>query len=163
MRAVHVIPAMVLATGLLYGCKKTYSDKDVHWLTVSEAKSAMKDTSANWFSHPKPNAWVDPRDAVQFRVGHIPGAINVRLSDPGAFDRLAGYGLLIVYGDAYKAPLADAMVKALLKDGMKDVKALERGYEGWLEAGEPFEKGDDQQRTQSITSGDRWQRQPVEE
>ena len=148
---------------LLAGCAKTYSDKDVHWLTVPEARAALADSSGSWFSQPRPNTWVDPRDALQFRVGHIPGALNVRLSDPGAFDRLAGFGLVVVYADGYKAPLADAMVKALLKAGMKDVKGLETGYEGWLEAGEPFDRGDDEARVTAVKQVDRWQRQPVEE
>jgi 3-mercaptopyruvate sulfurtransferase SseA len=77
--------------------------------------------------------------------------------------RLDAYGLLIVYGEGYKAPLADAMIKALLKDGVEDVMGLKGGFEGWEDAGLPVAKGDDAGRRPGATAGDRWQRQPVED
>ncbi len=145
------------------GCSKSYSDKDVHWLTIEEARGAIADTGGSWISEPVANAWIDPRDEVFYRVGHIPGALNVQLSDPGAFQRLAGFGTLVVYGETYEAPLADALIKALLKGGMKDVKGLKPGYEGWIAAGEKVEKGEDAARSPGSHRGDRWQRQPVED
>ncbi len=145
------------------GCSKSYSDKDVHWLSLDDARHAIADTGGSWISEPVPNAWIDPRDEVFYRVGHIPGALNVQLSDPGAFQRLSGYGVLVVYGEAYEAPLADALIKALLKGGMKDVKGLKVGYEGWIAAGEKIEKGEDAARAPGARRGDRWQRQPVED
>ncbi|MDP7029617.1 MAG: rhodanese-like domain-containing protein [Phycisphaerales bacterium] len=145
------------------GCSKSYSDKDVHWLSIEDARSAIADTGGSWISEPTPNAWIDPRDEVFYRVGHIPGALNVQLSDPGAYQRLSGFGTLVVYGEGYEAPLADALIKALLKGGMKDVKGLKVGYEGWIAAGEKIEKGEDAARAPGVRRGDRWQRQPVED
>ncbi len=155
---------LITAMPVIAGCSKTYSDKDVHWLSNTEAQAALADTSGSWLSEAKPNAWVDPRDDdVYFKVGHIPGSLNVQLSDPDAMQRLDAYGLLIVYGNGYEAPLADAMIKALLKDGVKDVKGLKGGYEGWEEAGLPIEKDGDSNRRPGVTAGDRWQRQPIED
>ncbi|MCP4760098.1 MAG: hypothetical protein GY894_07590 [Planctomycetes bacterium] len=152
---------LIAAMPAIAGCSKTYSDKDVNWLSNAEAKAAMADTGGSWLSEAKPNAWVDSRDALYYRVGHIPGSLNVQLSDPDAMGRLDAYGLLIVYGDGYKAPLADAMIKTLLKDGIEEVRGLKGGYEGWVEAGLPIDKGGDVDRRPGITAGDRWQRQPV--
>jgi len=146
---------------LLGGCKKTISDQDVHWLSVPRAKETIASQEASWFSQPRPNAWIDARDEVFYRVGHVPGALNVQLSDPDAFNRLAGYGTLVVYGEGYEAPLADATIKALLKSGMASVKGLQGGYEGWIAAGEKVVKGTDPDRRPGATGGDRWQRQPV--
>ena len=99
---------------------------------------------------------------VYYRVGHVPGAINVLLSDPDAITRLEGFGTLIVYGKGYEAPIADAMIKTLLKDGQTEVMGLRVGFDGWLEAGQPVERGDDPGRRAAATRGDRWQRQPVD-
>lgn len=153
--------ALSIALVMVAGCKTTYSDKDVHWLSIDEAKKAMTESSSSWLSEPKKNVWIDPRDAVFYRVGHIPGALNVQLSDPDAISRLDGYGLLIVYGEGYEAPIADAMIKTLLKSGQKYVKGLQVGYDGWLEARQSTELGDDATRAASTTTTDRWQRQPV--
>lgn len=154
---------LIVGIGLLAaGCSKTYSDKDVHWLSIEEARETMETSSSSWFSEPKPNAWIDPRDVVYYRVGHVPGAINVLLSDPDAITRLEGFGTLIVYGKGYEAPIADAMIKTLLKDGQTEVMGLRVGFDGWREAGQPVERGDDPGRRAAATRGDRWQRQPVD-
>ena len=109
--------AITVGIGLFAaGCSKTFSDKDVHWLSIVEAQEAMDANSDSWFSKKKQSAWIDPRDAVFYRVGHVPGAINVLLSDPDAITRLEGFGTLIVYGAGYEAPIADAMIKALLTE-----------------------------------------------
>jgi rhodanese-related sulfurtransferase len=158
--ALLVLGFLTLATG---GCSKSYSDRDVHWLTIEEARAAMTDTGKTWLREAKPNAWIDPRDAVFYRVGHIPGALNVQLSDPEAFTRLEGYGVLMVYGEGYESPVADALIKSLLKDGNKVVKGLKLGYEGWIAAGERVEKGDDTAKVTGGDARDRWQREPVDD
>ncbi|MCH2139468.1 MAG: rhodanese-like domain-containing protein [Phycisphaerales bacterium] len=148
---------------LLGGCTKTYSDQDVHWLSVKNAEAAIQEQEGSWFSQPRPNAWIDARDEVFYKVGHIPGALNIQLSDPDAFTRLTGYGTLVVYGEGYEAPIADAMIKALLKGGMESVKGLQGGYEAWIEAGQKVVKGPDPSRRPGAIAGDRWQRQPVDD
>jgi 3-mercaptopyruvate sulfurtransferase SseA len=162
----HWFNTAVLSTALtmVAGCKTTYSDKDVHWLSIDEAKKAMTESSGSWLSEPTVNVWVDPRDAVFYRVGHIPGALNVQLSDPDAITRIEGYGLIMVYGEGYEAPIADAMIKTLLKNGQKHVKGLQVGFDGWQEARQKVERGDDTtQSTSSTDTTDRWQRQPVDD
>jgi len=148
---------------MVAGCKTTYSDKDVHWLSINEAKKVMTESSGSWLSEPTVNVWVDPRDAVFYRVGHIPGALNVQLSDPDAITRLEGYGLIMVYGEGYEAPIADAMIKTLLKDGQKYVKGLQVGFDGWQEAHQKVERGDDTTQPTGTDTTDRWQRQPVDD
>ena len=145
------------------GCSKTYSGRDVHWLTIDEARTAMADTGETWLREAKPNAWIDPRDAVFYRVGHIPGALNVQLSDPEVFTRLEAYGVLMVYGEGYESPVADALIKGLLKEGNKVVKGLKLGYEGWVAAGERVEKGEDKTKVTGGGESDRWQRGLVDD
>lgn len=160
----HRVTSGVLLLAMAFGlggCKKTISDQNVHWLSIDHAKEAMGEQTSSWFESPKINAWVDARDPVFYRVGHVPGALNVQLSDPDAMSRLEPYGLVIVYGEGYEALIADAMIKALLKQGMKDVRGLQVGFEGWSDAGEPIVKGDDPDREVVESDGDRWQRQPV--
>ncbi|MDP6479631.1 MAG: rhodanese-like domain-containing protein [Phycisphaerales bacterium] len=164
----HFLPLrFALITGLALlaaGCSKSYSDKDVHWLSIEDAKTAVDTGSSSWFSESRSNAWIDPRDVVFYRVGHIPGAINVQLSNPNAMSQLDGYGMLIVYGGGYEAPLADAMIKMLLKEELvEEVKGLRVGFDGWREAGQPVERGEDPRQSAATTGGDRWQRQPVDD
>ena len=161
----HWFNTAALSTALVMvaGCKTTYSDKDVHWLSINEAKKVMTESSGSWLSEPTVNVWVDPRDAVFYRVGHIPGALNVQLSDPDAITRLEGYGLIMVYGEGYEAPIADAMIKTLLKDGQKYVKGLQVGFDGWQEAHQKVERGDDTTQPTGTDTTDRWQRQPVDD
>ena len=145
------------------GCSKSVSDKDVHWLSIDEATELIGENSGSWLSAPKENAWVDPRDVVFYRVGHIPGALNVQLSDPDAISRLGTFGTLIVYGEGYEAPLADAMIKTLIKNGQTEVRGLQLGFEGWKQAGKPIQKGEDAARQAESSNSDRWQRQPVDD
>ena len=155
-----VLGSLTLAAG---GCSKAYSDRDVHWLTIDEARAAIADTGETWLREPKPNAWIDPRDAVFYRVGHIPGALNVQLSDPEVFSRLEGYGVLIVYGEGYESLVADALIKGLLTEGNKVVKGLKLGDEGWIAAGEPVEKGEKKSKVTGGGDRDRWQRELVDD
>ncbi|MCH2141392.1 MAG: rhodanese-like domain-containing protein [Phycisphaerales bacterium] len=153
-----LIPTIALAS-----CGKSVSDKDVHWLSVDEAQEAIAAQSGSWLSEPMENVWVDPRNAAFYNVGHIPGALNVQLSDPDGIGRLKPFGTIIVYGEGYQAPIADAMIKALITEGHDDVKGLELGYDGWIAAGQPLAKGTDAGRVTSSTTGDRWQRVHVEQ
>ena len=52
---------------------------------------------------------------------------------------LAGYDLLIVYGDDYNDPIAEAMSKRLLNLGYKDVRTLRGGITAWTDAGYALE------------------------
>jgi rhodanese-related sulfurtransferase len=159
----RLIVLLIMAPLILVACGKSVSDKDVHWLTVHEAQVAIKTPSGSWITESKPNVWVDPRDAAYYTVGHIPGALNIQLSDPDASGRLDTYGTIVVYGESYKAPIADAMIKTLISKGHDDVKGLELGYAGWIAAGEKLDKGTDPGRITESTKIDRWHRVNVDQ
>ena len=59
------------------GCSKEYSDADLVLLNVNEADLVMATPEESLFSTPKPNAYIDPRTAEKYTIGHIPGAINL--------------------------------------------------------------------------------------
>ncbi|MHC4129087.1 MAG: rhodanese-like domain-containing protein [Planctomycetota bacterium] len=81
-------------------------------------------------------AWVDPRSEKAYREGHIPGAISLPFQHvTNERRRVEGYDVLIVYGDDYKDPIADAMSKRLMDLGFKDVRTLRGGLRAWTEAG----------------------------
>jgi len=154
---------LLMLTTSLASCGKAVSDKDVHWLSVADAQQAIATPSGSWLSEPKQNVWVDPRNSAFYNVGHIPGAINVQLSDPDGIGRLEPFGTIIVYGEGYQSPIADAMIKALITEGHEEVKGLELGYDGWIAAGQPLAKGSDPGRISTSTTTDRWQRVRVEQ
>jgi len=85
---------------------------------------------------------VDVRTEPEFRNGHIPGAININYVDiMGQAERLAHEKRAIV---AYCA-CANEMTAAraavdLAARGVPGVKALEGGWDGWVERKEAIEK-----------------------
>ncbi|MHC5112988.1 MAG: rhodanese-like domain-containing protein [Planctomycetota bacterium] len=86
--------------------------------------------------------WVDPRTDIEFRSGHIAGALNIPLEQAETHLReLESYETVIVYGETYNDPVALAMSKTLLGMGLKDVRTLRGGLRAWQEAGNELETG----------------------
>jgi len=86
--------------------------------------------------------WVDPRSDIEFRSGHIPGALNVPLEDAELRLRdLEEFDTVIVYGDSFNDPVALAMSKTLLGMRLSDVRTLRGGLRTWTEAGNELETG----------------------
>jgi 3-mercaptopyruvate sulfurtransferase SseA len=85
-------------------------------------------------------AWVDPRSELDFRNGHIPGAIHMPFARVREdHERLLEYDVLIVYGDEYRDPVAEGMSKRLLELGHRDVRTLRGGVLAWSESGRTLE------------------------
>lgn len=89
---------------------------------------------------------VDVRTAEEFARGRAPGAVNIRLGDLASErrrhdPRLRAASRIVVYGRNPGSGAARAMVKRLLSDGYDNVLLYEAGYEGWVRAGRPVERG----------------------
>ena len=86
--------------------------------------------------------WLDPRSERDFRLGHIPGAINLPFQNVAkGHTILQDYEVIVVYGSTYNDPKANAMSKRLMQLGYEDVKTLRGGLSGWKAAGYDVEEG----------------------
>jgi rhodanese-related sulfurtransferase len=88
---------------------------------------------------------VDVRDELVFKVGHIPGAINVPL---GEIDRRAaevgaraGQRAIVTYCSCPSEQTALTAAIALWKSGITNVSVLVGGYPEWVATGGAVEKG----------------------
>jgi rhodanese-related sulfurtransferase len=140
MRCLLPLFLLLVATG----CTKTWSDKDLVFLNVNEARSAMASSDATWLRAEKPNVWVDARSPEKFAIGHIPGAISIPLRSVDVqYGRVADHGVVIVYASTWNDPVADAQSKALMEKGIPTVRTLAGGWHAWVEAGGKVETGKD--------------------
>lgn len=83
---------------------------------------------------------IDLRDPAEYRVAHVPGAINI--PEPELAERLATLTAdqgLVLYCIAGKR--TRSAEQTLLDRGFALVRHLEGGFSGWLEAGLPITKG----------------------
>jgi 3-mercaptopyruvate sulfurtransferase SseA len=129
---------MATATGALSAClERKISDRDLVLIDSAEALDLVEGRKKLLgLAGASTGAWVDPRGEGAYREGHIPGAINLpfqHVTDERR--RVEGYDVLIVYGDDYRDPIADAMSKRLMELGFKDVRTLRGGLRAWTDAG----------------------------
>lgn len=84
---------------------------------------------------------VDVRTPEEFQQGHIPGAINVPLSeiiaDPTSLSASKGKPIVLYCRSGYRAGKA---AEALHKDGYQNLRHLEGDMQEWLKAGLTLEK-----------------------
>ena len=133
---------LFIAILALAGCQKEFSDADLVFITPDQGKELVASPEGSLFRKAKPNVWVDPRRSEFYIAGHIPGAINVPYKDIAEeWEELGGYGVVIVYGQTYNDPLAEAMSKSLMEYGLGDIQTLKGGLEAWTRAGLPLTKG----------------------
>jgi rhodanese-related sulfurtransferase len=140
--AVLILCAGVLAVG---GCsnKKT-SDKSLSFVTADDAHSLLggKREALFGLGGEKTSAFVDPRTLLDYRKGHIPGAIHLPYENVREQTRrLQPYTTIIVYGDSYNSTIAQAMSKTLIELGFDDVRTLRGGLRAWQDAGFDLAKG----------------------
>ena len=90
--------------------------------------------------------FVDARDPLSFKGGHIKGAWNVPLAEAERsveeIGILAKAGLaVIVYCDGAACTLGPELARTLQKRGVPSVKIIVDGWRLWLEAGYPVAGG----------------------
>ena len=138
----YLLPLMLIMFAT--GCDKTWSDKDLAFVDVNQARSMIASSDATWLKAAKPNVWVDARSPEKYALGHIPGAINIPLRSVDVqWGRAADHGVVIVYATTWNDPIADAQSKALLEKGIPTVKTLAGGWLAWVEAGGAVDTGKD--------------------
>ena len=130
--------AMGVSASLLGGCGDTITDKDIGFISLSDTKALLLDK-------PGTAKAIDTRTPNDFARGHIPGAINLDLSqvaaDKDSVDpALARYKTLIVYGEDAGSAAPRAMVKRFLRSGHKDPRMFAGGMAEWVNAGLQVEK-----------------------
>lgn len=88
----------------------------------------------------KPPLVVDVRNSVEYGVAHIPGAINIPLSElDKRIDELRHEnGVLIYCINGARTRQAEPIVYA---GGIDNVYHLEGSFQGWIQAKHPIEKG----------------------
>jgi rhodanese-related sulfurtransferase len=124
------------------GCAKEYSDRDIVFLDVEQAQVLVENREVSLFTKPRENTWLDPRSVEKYSTGHIPGAINMPYRNVAEkWEELKAYGFIVVYGNSYNDPLADAMSKTLMELGLAEVRTLRGGLQAWTDAGNPVMKG----------------------
>lgn len=87
-------------------------------------------------------AFVDTRSAVNFRRGHIPGAVNVPINRVKQTLNVLPTDkevLLITYCGSIECPNAYQLMNVLVGHGYRKVKFFPRGLRGWQALGYPLE------------------------
>jgi rhodanese-related sulfurtransferase len=78
---------------------------------------------------------VDTRVDYRYRLGHLPGAINIPLPELTFKDSRFPEGAhVVVYGDSPRSTLSHAAAKKLLAGGNLIVSDFRGGYEMWKQA-----------------------------
>lgn len=93
-----------------------------------------------------PSTILDVRSTLEYRHGHVPGALHVPASRLlASLERLPRDGPLLVH--CAGGGRSSAAASALLAAGFEDVKDVAGGFGAWCDAGNPVEAGD------SVTAG----------
>ncbi|MBA4028495.1 MAG: hypothetical protein C0475_05080 [Planctomyces sp.] len=126
----------LLALAALGGCSGKVTEND-----VDEAIIALEDLRTEIAQAKEPQSptlvLIDARPASEFQRGHIPGAINYRLTeiplgsklpDP----RIESYDLKIVYGENPGSPSARGLIKRMLQANFSNIRFYAGGYQEWV-------------------------------
>lgn len=85
---------------------------------------------------------IDARPTVEYRQGHIAGAINVRVEDlQGRLEEVGASGPIVAYCRGPYCVYADEVVRLLQEHGLPALR-LADGYPEWAAAGLPTETGE---------------------
>ena len=127
--------ALALTLAALPACSGTVSDKSVRRIDAMAAARAAEGRAA----------FVDVRPPEDFAAGHIPGALNIRLTDipeDVPHPELRSKGRIIVYGQNPGNAVATAFAKRLLASRhYGTVELFEGGFDAWRAAGGSVERG----------------------
>ncbi len=133
----------VLAGLSLGGCEKGTSGKDINESVIYTLADVREAIGQRDGGEPEHALLIDPRAPKYFAVGHLPGAVNLRLPDVREDDPrdhgLQKFDRLIVYGDNPGSAVAQAMFKRLLAAGYGGVKFYAGGFEEWMLSGGEIE------------------------
>jgi 3-mercaptopyruvate sulfurtransferase SseA len=140
MHGTGTIRACLIAlVALIAGCgTPTTSQRSMVFVDPPQAQDVMNSRRGILgLGGERSATWLDPRSPDAFARGHIAGAINLPFGRVTTDHEtvLAGYDLIIVYGDDYNDPIAEAMSKRLLNLGYKDVRTLRGGLRQWTNEG----------------------------
>lgn len=114
---------------------------------VPVADVAEIDLAAAKALHQAGTPFVDARQASDYAVGHVPGALHLpsRGEAPDAahvIAQLRASGTsVVVYDDDASCELARRLGERLLEAGLADVRLMTGGFSGWQRAGEPAQSG----------------------
>ena len=137
VRRARTAVAVIAATLAVISCTSTTSDRDLVLVNPIDAQELVQgQAKLLGLGGTTAGTYVDPRSERDFRLGHIPGAISLPFQLlANNKSKLDGYDVLIVYGDDYNDPKANAMSKRLLQLGFSDVRTLRGGLRAWTSAG----------------------------
>ena len=142
-----IIPGLIcltILTAMLAGCSRKTSDRSLVFLGPSEGQQLVGEPRKKLLGlgGKQTGVWVDPRTEANYLAGHIPGAISLPMKTiTTQHEQLKGYGIIIVYGDDYRDPVAEGMSKKLMQLGYRDVRTLRGGLRAWKDAGYSLETG----------------------
>ncbi|MEE8153789.1 MAG: rhodanese-like domain-containing protein [Phycisphaerales bacterium] len=137
--------AVIAATLAVLSCTTKTSDRDLVLVNPIDAQELVQgQAKLLGLGGTATGTYVDPRSERDFRLGHIPGAISLPFQHlTNNKSKLDDYDVLIVYGDDYNDPKANAMSKRLLELGFSDVRTLRGGLRAWTSAGYALDTASD--------------------
>lgn len=108
-------------------------------ITFFDAKTAFT------ISGEKAALFIDIRPKAEFRLDHIPGAMNVPFVEffrkPSRFLLPNKATLVIVYGFEFGSKKARILARYLARNGFMQTGMLYSGFSEWIQSGLPVEKG----------------------
>jgi len=114
------------------------SDLDVQTIQVGQLRQMLAG-EGDWEGK-GPTALIDVRSRSEYEKGHIPGAMNVPVSDVKASDqRLSAFENVVVYGSGWSDYLSRAASKKLAALGYSNVFDFCGGLELWATQGRVLE------------------------
>lgn len=136
--------SIAIASLALFGsaCKQRIDDSKIVWVNPEQAQAAMTQRQGAFGLGREPDGvYLDPRPAAAFERGHIPGAINIPLSELDTrYMSLRDRTVVIVYDAEFDDELTKATTKDLMSRGLPDVRALRGGLRAWEREGNRIER-----------------------
>ncbi|HEY8750129.1 MAG TPA: rhodanese-like domain-containing protein [Tepidisphaeraceae bacterium] len=109
-------------------------------------KPAVKQIDIDQFDklrQEKNNVVLDVRTAQEFNQGHVPGAVNVDISDPQFKTKIAALDKSKTYlVHCAKGVRSARATKIMAPLGFTDILDYHGGFDEWKKSSKPVEKGD---------------------